>query len=110
MKKNKISLDFLYIVDGTTVFPFVSLKISIGGQSKKGIFYGDDIVDAIFNGIESLTGIEAKLLDSYVSIIEKKVTVKLEKNSKEYFGECIDKNIVLACAKAYIDCLNKVIS
>ena len=107
-------LDYLHVIAGTTVMPMASVQIAINGRAVKGAGYGNGPIDAAFNTIAKLAGTDSELLRFSVSALTGgtdamgEVTVRLRENGLIALGKGADPDIITACAKAYVNGLNRL--
>ena len=94
--------------------PSAFVKLKIEKTDKEANAEGDGPVDAVYNAINILTGIEIKLLKYEVEAITEgpkaigRVIVIIDFNSKTVRGSGSHTNIVIASAKAYVNALNRL--
>jgi 2-isopropylmalate synthase len=107
-------LEYLHVIAGTTVMPMASVQIAINGRPVKGAGYGNGPIDAAFNTIAKLAGTDSELLRFSVSALTGgtdamgEVTVRLRENGLLSLGKGADPDIITACAKAYVNGLNRL--
>ena len=76
---------------------------------------GDGPIDAIFNAIDAITGLQCKLLDYQVMSKTKgkdaqgEVTVRVLHETREILGKGAGVNTVEASALAYLNAINKLL-
>lgn len=98
--------------------PIAGVKLSIkkgkGTEIVEATARGDGPVDALFNSIDSITGIKGRLLDYSVRAITGgkdalgEAVVELEVKGENYKGRAVSTDIMEASAKAYLNAINKV--
>ncbi|MDH5716820.1 MAG: 2-isopropylmalate synthase [Spirochaetia bacterium] len=112
-------LEYFQITSGTTVLPIAAVKIK---NTEKGTSHeveveavtGDGPVSALFRAIEKAVNITTKLEVFNITPItigkdalgEARVGLKV-KDSKIFYGRGTSTDIIEACAKAFIEALNK---
>ncbi len=107
-------LEYLHVTCGTTVLPMASVQLTVNGRSVRGAGYGNGPIDAAFESISKLTGVQAELLRFSVSAITGgtdalgEVTVRLRENGLIALGKGADPDIITASAKAYVNGLNRL--
>ena len=107
-------LDYLNIVSGTVTVPTATVKVYDGERIMQGFGSGNGPVDAIYNTIREMTGMDVKLLRFTIAAItggvdaQGEVTVRLGKNGKVVLGKGVDADILVASAKAFINGLNRL--
>jgi len=90
------------------------ITISKNGEEISGKGEGNGVIEAVFNVLAKLSGNNTKLLRFNVRDLSPGVdaigsaVVYLEKNGIKALGGGLDKNIINACAKAYINGLNRL--
>jgi 2-isopropylmalate synthase len=115
MEDNRyFSLNYQQVVSGTTVVSVASVEVKIGDEFVRGHHSGDGPIDAIFNAINAITETESKLKDFSVNALTDgtnargEVTVRLQEGDIVATGKAVDRDILIASGKAYIDGLNRL--
>jgi 2-isopropylmalate synthase len=76
---------------------------------------GNGPVDAIYQAINRIVGVENRLVDYNVSSVTEgldaigEVTIRIERNGHIYLGHGANTDILVASAKAYLSALNRLI-
>jgi len=91
----------------------VTLALCRDGVSGVVTNEGDSLVESVFGAIEELAGTGVEVLGFSVSALtdgtdaQVEAIVRLKDGDKSILGRAIDSDIVLACAKAHVDGLNR---
>ena len=107
-------LEYLNIVSGTVTVPTATVIVDDGYGNRQEFGSGVGPVDAVYNTIKKLTGMEPKLLKYTVGSVtggmdaQGEVTVRLEKDGVVVLGRGSDPDILVASAKAYLNGLNRL--
>ncbi len=105
----------LYVVCGHEVVPAASMTMNVRGVELKGADLGNGPIDATFNVISKLTNMKPELTQFLIAAIDPgtdsqgEVTVRLAENGLTALGKGTDPDIVTACAKAFINGLNRLV-
>lgn len=107
-------LEYFHINTGSNTLPSATIRIKIGQEVYEETATGDGPVDGIFKAIDKTTGkipLLSRLVISPVTegtdaMAEASVTLEWEK--KRVVGKSSSTDIIEACAKAYIDALNRL--
>ncbi len=108
----------IHYQSGSDRIPMAEIELDIAGRTEKGDGTGDGPVDAVYQTIRTLTGVDCRLLSYAVKSITGgtdalgEVTVRLEEScapeGRTFLGHGADTDIITASAKAYLNALNKV--
>ena len=100
---------------GSGAAPSATLVITDStGARREGTFSGDGPVDAMYTGIQELTGVEATLIDYTLRGLGRgrdalgEVRVDIEHHGKRVRGRGVSTDVVEASAKAYIAAVNRI--
>ncbi len=110
-----IELDSFQINSGNKLISTSVVKIKKGTQVITEAATGDGPVDAAFNAIERIIGMELKLEDYNLSAVTEgkdalgEVTVRVSKDQKISLGRGISTDIIEASIKAFINAINKMV-
>ncbi|GHF30641.1 2-isopropylmalate synthase [Kordiimonas sediminis] len=91
------------------------ITISDAGDDKSVVVYGSGPVDAAFNAIKTVTGMEPHLQLFQVHAVtqgtdaQAECTVRLEENGRTVNGQGAHEDTVTAAARAYISAVNKLL-
>ncbi len=103
-----------WVCSETGETPFAKVTLKVDGEEVNGEAQGGGSVDAVFSAIKTIIKDHGTLeLYSVNSITsgtdaQGEVTVRLEKEGLEVYGNGADTDIVIASAYAYLDALNKL--
>ena len=109
----KYELKYVNVVCGDTVTPLAMVKIMQDGELKTSSEGGNGPVDAVYNSIRKITGASCTVVGYEVKSIrgttqaQGDVSVTIEDNGINFTGRSAHTDIVVASAKAYMNCLNK---
>lgn len=99
---------------GTNKTPDSKISLSIKGEIKLGEAHGDGPVDSIFKAINQVTGLSPLLSRLVISPVTEgtdamaEASVTLEDGERRVVGKGDSTDIIEACAKAYINALNRL--
>ena len=99
---------------GTGTIPTATLEMQYeDGDKIQDASTGDGPVDAVFNCLERITGIKARLREYSVRSVSRgkdaqgEVTTEIDCQGRTYHGKGVSTDIIEASAKAYLQALNK---
>jgi 2-isopropylmalate synthase len=104
----------LTVMSGSEVVPTATVKMEIDGVEYHGAELGNGPVDATYNAIMKLTGRAPKLMRFAISAITGgtdalgEVTIRLEEEGNVAVGKGAHEDILVACAKAMVNALNRL--
>ena len=108
-------LNQLTYTSGTGVAPSATIALSDAtGTQRQGTFHGDGPVDAIYTGMQELTGVDATLLDYSLRAVSRgrdalgEVRVEIDHNGRRVRGRAVSTDVIEASAKAYLAALNRI--
>ncbi|MGM0441348.1 MAG: 2-isopropylmalate synthase [Elusimicrobiota bacterium] len=119
--KKTYEMKYLHTIAGTGIMPSAAVKIKVNKKGESEIIQnasaGDGPVDACYNAINKITGIEVTLVDYMIKAVSKggdsmgEVTVVIKKaeGTREIHGRSASTDIIEASALAYISALNRLI-
>ena len=113
--KPTFTIEYLSVTSGSHQIPTATVKLKKGNRISQKAATGDGPVDAIFVAINQIAKIKCKLLDYVIRSVTSgkeamgEVTVKVEYKDKIYIGVAASTDVVEASAKAYINCLNRLL-
>lgn len=99
---------------GSDKTPFAKVTLLTNGETKVGEAKGDGPVDSIFKAINSVTGLSPLLSRLVISPVTEgtdamaEASVTLESGERRVVGKGDSTDIIEACAKAYINALNRL--
>jgi 2-isopropylmalate synthase len=102
------------VMSGSDVVPTATVRIEIDGVEYHGAELGNGPVDAIYNTIMKLTGRTPNLLRFSISAITGgtdalgEVTIRLGEDGNISVGKGAHEDILVACAKAMVNALNRL--
>ena len=107
-------LDYLHAISGSRVLPSATVRIVIDGVPHQESALGDGPVDAAYNAINKVVGIDV-VLDRYsIQAVTAGtdalggVNIRIEADGQVVGGHGSSTDIVEASAKAYVDALNRL--
>ena len=109
------TLEYLSVTTGNSVVPTATVRLRKGTTVKQQAACGDGPVDAVLSAINQITRVRCKLLDYGIRSVtggsqaQGEVTVKVEHKGKTYSGTGVSTDVIEASAKAYINCLNRIL-
>ncbi|MBW3540486.1 MAG: 2-isopropylmalate synthase [Planctomycetes bacterium] len=99
---------------GTGTIPTATVELNAAdGQSHCDAAIGDGPIDAVFNAVERITGIESRLEDFQVRGVSGgkdalgEVSVEVTIDGRQFFGKGISTDIIEASARAFLKAVNK---
>ena len=110
------SLDYLHVSAGTGTIPTATVRLKKGKDILQDAGCGDGPVDAALKTINRITGARGRLLDFSLQAITVGMDAMGEVTVRVAFGETVvsakaaSTDIVEASAKAYLSCVNRVMS
>jgi len=114
--KPTYTIDTLSYTSGNRQTPEATVKLIKGDEIiEEKTSTGDGPVDAIFNAINQITGIKCELEDYSIRSVTGgrealgEVTVKVRYNNKVYSGVGASTDVIEASAKAYLNCINRIL-
>ena len=109
------TIDYLSVTAGSHQIPTATVRLRKGTRVKELASTGDGPVDAVFKAISKITHVKAILVDYTVRSVTSgrealgEVTVKVDHKGKLHTGVAASTDIVEASAKAYLNCLNRLL-
>ncbi len=109
------TIDYLSVTAGSHQIPTATVRLRKGTRVKELASTGDGPVDAVFKAISKITHVKATLVDYTVRSVTSgrealgEVTVKVDHKGKLHTGVAASTDIVEASAKAYLNCLNRLL-
>jgi 2-isopropylmalate synthase len=109
-------LDYLHVTSGTGTVPTATVRIRKGDDVLQDAACGDGPVDAALKTIERLTGVQGKLLDFSLQAITVgkdamgEVSLRVAFAAEVFSAKTASTDIVEASAKAYLNCINRLVS
>lgn len=100
---------------GAGVAPSATIAlVDATGTAREGTFTGDGPVDAIYTGLQELTGVDATLLDYALRAVSRgrdaqgEVRVEIDHNGRRVRGRSVSTDVIEASAKAYLSAINRI--
>lgn len=112
---NVFTLDYVHVTSGTTTIPTATVRLKRGEQVLQESAWGDGPVDAVYNAIDLILGMDISLLDYGLRAVSKgkdaigEVTVKLKFRGEVVNGRGASTDIIEASAKAYVNGSNRLL-
>ncbi|MCX7847639.1 MAG: 2-isopropylmalate synthase [bacterium] len=109
------TIDYLSVTAGSHLIPTATVRLRKGGRVVQRAATGDGPVDAVFKAISSITHIKGELLDYAIRSVTSgreamgEVTVKVRYKERIYTGVAASTDVIEASAKAYVNCLNRIL-
>jgi 2-isopropylmalate synthase len=103
----------LQIMSGNKMVPLASVTLERDGQLHTDAATGNGPVDAVFNGIERITGVSGKLCDYDLKAVTTgrdalgEAMVKLQIGDTIYSGIGTSPDVIEASARAYLNAINR---
>ena len=113
---DRIRLDSLTVIAGTRGPQRATLRLNIDGRMATEEVDGNGPIDAVFNAIKALVPHEAMLEHFQVQAVtedtdaQAEVSVRLAADGRSVVGRGADPDTLVACAKAYLGALNKLLA
>ncbi len=107
-------LDYLQTVSGSKSIPAAIIRLIKGDEYFEEVAIGSGPIDAAYNAINKITGINITLTSYNLSAVTGgrdalgEVTVKINHNNKDITGRGLSTDIIEASIKAYINGINKL--
>ena len=109
------TLDYVHVTSGTGAVPTATVRLKRGDQVLQESAWGDGPVDAVYNAIDLIAGMDIALLDYGIRSVSKgkdaigEVSVKLKFKDQVVKGKGASTDIIEASAKAYINGANRLL-
>lgn len=109
-------LAYVHTVTGSSTIPTATVKLKKKERIFEDASCGDGPIDACYNTIDRIVGIQPKLLNYNLRAVTSgrdalgEVTVRLRYKDKEVVGRGTSTDIIEASAKAYVNAINKLYS
>jgi 2-isopropylmalate synthase len=106
-------LHSLQIMSGTKMVPLASVTLERDGQLHTDAATGNGPVDAVFNGIERITGVSGKLCDYDLKAVTMgrdalgEAMIRLQIGDTIYTGIGTSPDVIEASARAYLNAYNR---
>jgi len=109
-------MDYLHVSTGTGTVPTATVRLRRDGKVRQEAACGDGPVDATLKTVDRLTGIQGRLLDFSLQAISVgkdamgEVSMRVEFGHDVISAKAASTDIVEASAKAYLSCVNRLMS
>lgn len=109
-------LEYLHVSTGNHTVPTATVRLRKAGEILQDAACGDGPVDASLKTIDRMTGIQGRLLDFSLQSVSVGKDAMGEVSVRVDFGDCVlsakaaSTDIVEAGAKAYLFCVNRLLS
>jgi 2-isopropylmalate synthase len=109
-------LEALQTTAGSNAIPTATIKLSREGKLHTDAATGDGPVDAIYEAIGRITGVELSLTDYSLRALtggkdaQGEVTIEIEHNGRKFRTRGVSTDIVEASAKAYLAAVNRILT
>ncbi len=109
------NLDYFHIVSGNNTVPTATVNLKKGKEEFQEAACGDGPVDAVYNAINKIIGMQIKLHDYSIKALSGGgdamgiVNVSLEHKGELYYGNGSSTDIIEASAMAYINAINRIL-
>jgi len=109
-------LKYFHINTGNNILPTATVKLVKEGKVLEDAACGDGPVDAVFNAIDRITGVKAKLSDYYIKALTRgkdaqgEAVVEIKNNGQSFVGKSISTDTLEASVKAYLKAINKMVN
>ena len=112
--EDKYYLDYLHVSTGNSTIPTATIRLKKDGELIQEASCGDGPIDAIYNAIDRIAGVDVKLHEYSIKAVTSgqdalgEVIVKLSENGTAFVGRGLSTDIIEASTLAYIHALNKM--
>ena len=106
-------LEYCHITSGTSTIPTATLKVRKGEEVVLKSAHGDGPVDAIFNAVSSVAGMEPVLEEYQIEAVTGggdalgRVNVRMRIGGSSVKGSGTSTDVILASAKAFLNAFNR---
>lgn len=110
------AIDYLHVSTGTSTVPTATVRLAKGDAMIQDAACGDGPVDAVLKTIERITKIKSKLLDFSLQAVTVgkdamgEVSLRVAFGAESISAKAASTDIVEASAKAYLSCVNRLLS
>lgn len=107
-------LEYFQVITGSNDLPTATIRLRVGDSIMEETANGDGPVDSIYKAIDKATGKSPLLSRLVISPVTEgadalaEASVTLEWEGKRVVGKGSSTDIIEACAKAYVDALNRL--
>ncbi len=109
-------MEYLHVSTGNHAVPTATVRLRKSGETLQDAACGDGPIDASLKTIDRMTGIQGRLLDFSLQSVSVGKDAMGEVSVRVDFGDCVlsakaaSTDIVEAGAKAYLFCVNRLLS
>ena len=109
------TLDYVHVSSGTHTIPTATVRMKRADKVFQESAWGDGPVDAVYNAIDLILGMDISLLDYGLRAVSKgkdaigEVSVKLKFKEEIVKGKGASTDIIEASAKAYVNAANRLL-
>ena len=110
-------LDLVQVTAGDHSAPTATVRLTApGGEARQDAAIGTGPVDAIYQAINRVMGVENELTEFSVKSVTEgidavgEVTIRIEADGYAYTGRAADTDILVASARAYMHALNRLLN
>lgn len=113
-KQHGINLQSLHVETGTDVLPVARIKLHVDGEEKEHESHGNGPISAAFQAVNAILQRNIILKSFKIDAIEEQkdalgsVQIIVNEGTKDAHGRGVDKDIIIAATKAYIDAINNL--
>jgi 2-isopropylmalate synthase len=113
--KPTYTIEYLSVTAGSHQIPTATVELRKGKRVRQKASTGDGPVDAVFSAINQITRIKCSLLDYTIRSVTGgreamgEVTVKIQYKDRVYTGVGASTDVIEASAKAYLNCINRIL-
>ena len=111
------SLEHVQVTCGTGEIPTATVRLSRAqGESFTDAATGTGPVDAVYKAINRIVGEPNELTEFSVNSVTEgidavgEVSIRIEQDGRPYIGRGADTDIIVACARAYMNALNRLLA
>ncbi len=109
------TLEYVHVTSGSHTIPTSTIRLKRGEKMLQESAWGDGPVDAVYNAVDLILGMDISLLDYGLRAVSKgkdamgEVTVKIKFKGEVVKGRGASTDIIEASAKAYINACNRLL-
>lgn len=113
--KPTYTIEYLSVTAGSHQIPTATIQLRKGTRLRQQASTGDGPVDAVFSAINQITRMKCILLDYTIRSVTSgreamgEVTVKIQYKDRVYTGVGASTDVIEASAKAYLNCINRIL-
>ncbi|MBN2395264.1 MAG: 2-isopropylmalate synthase [Candidatus Atribacteria bacterium] len=107
-------LKYFHVTTGNNIAPTATVKLIKEENTLEDAACGDGPVDALFNAIDRITGVKAKLSDYYIRALTRgkdaqgEAVVEIKDDGMSFVGKSVSTDTLEASVKAYLKAINKM--